>query len=71
MTKPTRFAAEIQESVIIARLCDLDAQASIFEGFEWRLRLGEELGLHLFGNFDFLRGAAFGFQPPGEGAALA
>src|SRR5260370_355031 len=36
----------------------------------WRLRLGKETSLDLLGNFDFLRGAAFGFQPPGEGAAL-
>jgi hypothetical protein len=65
------LAAEIQEVIIIATdFASLDAQASIFEGFEWRLRLGEEPGLDLFGNFDFLRGAAFGFQPPGEGAAL-
>src|SRR5229473_3913363 len=65
------LAAEIQEVVIIATdFASLDAQAGIFEGFEWRLRLGEEPGLDLFGDFDFLRGAAFGFQPPGEGAAL-
>src|SRR5229473_196685 len=65
------LAAEIEEVVIIATdFASLDAQASIFEGFEWWLRLGEEPGLGLFGNFDFLRGAAFGFQPPGEGAAL-
>src|SRR5258708_1171210 len=64
-------AAEIEEVVIIATdFAGLDAQASIFEGFEWRLRLGKETSLDLLGNFDFLRGAAFGFQPPGEGAAL-
>src|SRR5260370_28802903 len=65
------LAAEIQEVVIITtNFASLDAQAGIFEGFEWRLRLGGEPGLDLFGNFDFLRGAAFGFPPPGEGAAL-
>jgi len=40
-------------------------------GFERRLRLREEPGLDLLGDFDFLRSAAFGIQPLGKSAALA
>src|SRR5260370_317017 len=66
------LAAEIQEVVIIATdFASLDAQASIFEGFEWRLRLGEETGPDLFGNFDFLRGTAVGVPTLWPGAAPA
>src|SRR6266851_4759443 len=69
--KTDALAAEVEEVVIIATdFASLDAQASIFESFEGRHSLRKETRLHLLGDFKFLHGAAFGFQPPGEGAAL-
>src|SRR5260370_13811202 len=66
------LAAEVEEVVIVtADFASLDAEAGVFEGFERRLRLREEPSLDLFGDFDFLCGAAFGLQPLGKGAALS
>src|SRR5467141_252709 len=63
--------AEIQEVVIIAADFEsLDADSRVFQGLERRECLREEPGLHLFGNFEFLDGAAFGFLFVSEGAAL-
>ena len=65
------FAAEIEEIVIIAAdFASLDAKAGIFERFQGRQSLREETRLNLFGDFEFLGAAAFGFEPVGKGAAL-
>ena len=65
------LAAEIEEIVIIAAdLASLDADAGVLERGQGRQRLREEPGLHLFGNFQFLGRAAFGFELLGHGAAL-
>ena len=64
-------AAEIEEVVVITTdFAGLNTKAGVFEGFERRLRLREEPGLDLLGDFDFLRRAAFGIQPLGKSAAL-
>src|SRR5258708_26604813 len=53
--KTDALAAEIEEVVIIATdFASLDAQASIFESFEWRLRVGGEARPERFGHFRFL-----------------
>src|SRR5713101_721258 len=63
--------AEIEEVVIItADFVSLDADTRVFKCFEGRQSLREEPGLHLFGNFKFLGGAAFGFLLLSDGAAL-
>src|SRR6266852_3294796 len=63
--------AEIEEVVVIAAdFAGLDADAGVFEGLERRLGLREEAGLDLFGDFDFLGGAAFGLLFLGDGAAV-
>src|SRR6266567_898524 len=63
--------AEIEEVIIIAtNFAGLDAKASIFKSFQGRLRLGEEPGLDLLSDFEFLGDTAIGFQPVSKGAAL-
>src|SRR5262249_55992029 len=46
------------------------APTRVVESAERRQRLGEEPGLHLFGNFQLLSGAALGFELLGHLAAL-
>src|SRR5207247_10590341 len=63
--------AEIQEVVVVAAdFARLHAKARILKRLERGQSLREETGLDLLGDFDFLRGAAFGFQLLGKGAAL-
>src|SRR5579872_2096633 len=69
---------QIEEVEIIAtNLAGLQAQSGIFKGFGFGADLREQARLHLFGDFDFLSGAAFGlvflsestplgFHAPGE-----
>src|SRR6266571_840663 len=62
---------EIEEVIITAAdFASLDAKAGILKSFQGRLPLGEEPGLNLFGDFEFLGDPAIGFQPVGKGAAL-
>src|SRR5258708_10477468 len=62
---------EIEEVIIIAAdFASLDAKAGIFKSFQGRLRLGEEPGLNLLSDFEFLGDTAIGFQPVSKGAAL-
>src|SRR5438034_8528595 len=54
--------AEIQEVVVVAAdFARLHAKARILKRLERGQSLREETGLDLLGDFDFLRGAAFGF----------
>src|SRR5467141_72620 len=64
-------APETEEVVVITSdFAGLNTKAGVFEGFERWLRLREEPGLDLLGDFDFLRSATFGIQPLGKSAAL-
>src|SRR5882724_12702096 len=65
------MAAEVEEIVVVAaHFAGLDASSGVVQRFEGRELLREETRLDLFGNFQFLGGAAFGFAFFGEGAAL-
>src|SRR5258708_17886797 len=62
---------EIEEAPkIAAPFPPLDPQSTAFTRFHTRLRLGEEPGLDLLSDFEFLGDTAIGFQPVGKGAAL-
>src|SRR5207253_2805534 len=65
-------STQVQKIVIItAYLMSLDASARVFEGLHGRQSLGEQSGLHLLCNLQFLCGAAFRFQLLGSQAALS
>ena len=69
--QPEAPAAQVEKIVVIAaHLAGLDASARIFDGFDRRQSLREEPGLYLFGNLQFLCGAAFRFQLRGKLPAL-
>src|SRR6266481_755703 len=54
--------AEVEEVVIVAAdLASLNADARVFESGERRQGLREQTRLHVLGDFEFVRGAAFGF----------
>src|SRR5712692_10895408 len=63
--------AEVEEVVIVAAdLTSLDADAGVFESSEGREGLREQPGLHVLGDFEFVRGAALGFLLFGDDATL-
>lgn len=65
------LAAEIEEIVVVAAdMAGRETETGKFESFERRQSLGEEAGLHLLGDFEFLSSAALGFEFLGRGAAL-
>ena len=65
------FSSELQKVVVItADVAGREAVTRKFQsGDRWQ-RLREETRLDLFGDFEFLGGAAFGFEFFGEGPAL-
>jgi hypothetical protein len=69
--QPEPLLTQVQEIVVIAaNLARLNANTRVLECAQKWLRLGKEPGLDLGCNFQFLRSAAFGFQFPGDDAAL-
>ena len=62
---------QMKEVVVVATdLASLNADARIVECFQGWKGLGEESGLHLLGDLQFLSGAAFGFKLLRCGAPL-
>ena len=63
--------AEVEKVVIVAAdgACR-EAAAAIVEGVDRRAQLGKKAALDFVGDFQFLGGAAFGFEFGGGGAAL-
>jgi hypothetical protein len=61
--EPEPLVAEGEKVVVVAAdVAGLDADAGVVEGFERRQGLGEEAGLDLAGDLEFLRGAAVGLD---------
>ena len=59
--------AEIEKIVVVASdLAGREAQAGVFEGLGLGMDLGEQAGLDLLGDFQFLGGAAFGLESSGR-----
>ncbi len=69
--KAETILAEVEKVVIIATdLAGLDADTGVFQSVERRQSLREEAGLDVFGDFEFVSGAALGFLLCGDSAAL-
>ena len=69
--EPKALTAQVKKIVIVAAdFPGLMANPRIFEGAERRKSLREKPCLNLFGDFQFLGGAALGFEFGGGGAAL-
>ena len=62
-TKRESVLTQMKKVVVIATdLASLNTDARIVECFQGREGLGEESRLHLFGDLQFVSGAAFGFK---------
>src|SRR5579883_3125698 len=66
-----RAMAEIEKVIVVAAHgARLNADPGVLQRLELRQGLGEQAGLHLLGDFQFLGGAAFGFELFGRRSPL-